>query len=143
VSSAEATSNWKDWVFEESRRRLSAVFRVINLLVSLDPAAACEVPYQLFIAPLPAKKQLWEAADQGQWVLARDAMGDESGVFGLTGSGELVRLNNGNRTKDLAAIKRSTFASDKASQSAANWEEWCTGIDGFGALIMLAASLLQ
>jgi hypothetical protein len=22
------------------------------------------------------------------------------------------------------------------------WEEWCTGIDGFGGLVMLAASLI-
>jgi hypothetical protein len=26
--------------------------------------------------------------------------------------------------------------------SGENWEEWCSGMDGFGGLIMLAASMI-
>lgn len=51
----------------ESRRRLGIVFRVINLIVYFDPGTMCSLQSDLVLAPLPAKKALWDAPDELAW----------------------------------------------------------------------------
>jgi hypothetical protein len=50
-------------------------------------------------------------------------------VFGIKAGGKMVRLDRESKEEE----------SEQASN--ANWQEWCAGMDGFGALVMLAASL--
>lgn len=45
-----------------TEQRLGIVYRVVNMLVYFDPMAMCDLPSDLILAPLPAKKQLWKQA---------------------------------------------------------------------------------
>lgn len=58
---------WLEWKYMESRRRLSIVFRVINLIVYFDPGAMCSLQSDLVLAPLPSPRALWEAPDEFAW----------------------------------------------------------------------------
>lgn len=102
------------------------------MLVSVDPAAFCVLPSGLVLGPLPARKQLWEASNEHQWRSECAHDGNTDSAFGLAANGELVRLNEFYKSKGDAS----------SPNSAINWEQWCSGMDGFGSLIMLTASLL-
>lgn len=119
--------------------RLCVVYQVVNLLVYFEPAAMCDVQKTgLLLAPLPAKKQLWEAADERAWEAESQV---EAGLlqtaYGLAADGDLVRLHGGQRPRQSKGLDESTPA-----RSTASWEEWCSGMDSFGGLVMLAASLV-
>ncbi|UKZ65756.1 uncharacterized protein TrAtP1_006949 [Trichoderma atroviride] len=134
--------SWKEWVFRESRRRLGIVYRVVNMLVYFEPMAMCDLPSDLILAPLPAKKQLWEAGDEFVWKAAgQRGMGDK-GAFGLATHGGLVKLDDRELSCSDAWLPYKCLETRGQSRSTASWEEWCSGIDGFGGLVMLAASLI-
>src|ERR1700761_9462697 len=99
----------------------------------------CELQTDLVLAPLPAKKQLWEAGDELAWKTENEKALDQS-TFGLAADGELVRLDEGQQYCGDAVLFRESLDSVTSSRSTANWEEWCSGMDGLGGLIMLAAS---
>ena len=131
-------TNWGQWILEESRRRLSIVFRIINMLVCMSPATTCIDQPGLILAPLPARKQLWEAASEEQWLSELQRVPCIDSGYGLAKSGDLIGLDeyqmkssNTPRSEELCM----------SANSSKNWDEWCAGMDGFGALIMLAASL--
>ncbi|KAJ5316129.1 hypothetical protein N7476_006436 [Penicillium atrosanguineum] len=130
--------SWKDWLYEESRRRLSLIYRVINMLVYFEPVAMCNLPKDLVLAPLPAKKELWEASDESMWTKENENEREARGEFGLAKSGELVRLGGDSRSM----MVHTAITSESPPRSSASWEEWCSGMDGFGGLVMLAASLV-
>ncbi|KAJ6134416.1 hypothetical protein N7523_000738 [Penicillium sp. IBT 18751x] len=130
--------SWKDWLYEESRRRLSVVYRVINMLVDFEPAALCDLPKDLVLAPLPAKKELWEASDEIVWTKESENEREPRSDFGLAKSGELVRLGGDGKT----VLIHTAITSESPPRASASWEEWCSGMDRFGGLVMLAASLV-
>ncbi|KAG4441699.1 hypothetical protein IFR05_002833 [Cadophora sp. M221] len=133
-------SSWKEWLYEESRRRLAVVYRVINMLVYFEPSGICELQADLILAPLPAKKQLWEASDEVSWKSERGGIQTD---FGLAADGELVKLQDGQRYCGDAVLLYEALGSCRRSAGGTeNWEEWCLGMDGFGDLVMLAASLI-
>ncbi|KAL4741335.1 hypothetical protein BDV11DRAFT_213327 [Aspergillus similis] len=131
--------DWNEWLFEESRRRLSIIFRMVGMLTYFQPAARCDLPTDLVLAPLPAKKPLWEA---NSWIEWKTELQKEPSVqqtaFGLATTGELVRLDKAHGQS--GPISHLALDAATVSRSAASWEEWCSGMDGFGALVMLAAS---
>ena len=93
----------------------------------------------LILAPLPARKQLWEAGNAAAWKVEGDRTpGGDGSSFGLAANGDLVNLEVGGRP----FCYRDTITGTRLSRSSANWAEWCSGMDGFGALVMLAASLI-
>jgi hypothetical protein len=128
--------SWSNWIFEESRQRMGVIFRIVNMLVCVEPATACGIQPGLILAPLPARKQLWEAGDEEQWV-QECGRKEVNGGFGLAMNGDLVTLDE-HQKKLLSIQSMEPWTSSKSKE---NWEEWCSGMDGFGALIMLAASL--
>ncbi|KAL4763907.1 uncharacterized protein BDW70DRAFT_148284 [Aspergillus foveolatus] len=132
-------ANWNEWIFEESRRRLSIIFRMVNMLTYFQPAARCDLPTDLVLAPLPAKKPLWEANNWIEWKteLQKEPRIQQT-AFGLATTGELVRLDKAHGQS--GPISHLALDAATVSRSAASWEEWCSGMDGFGALVMLAAS---
>ncbi|KAI1390579.1 uncharacterized protein F4822DRAFT_155041 [Hypoxylon trugodes] len=135
-------TSWKEWVFRESRRRLAVVYRVVNMLIYFEPAAMCDLPSDFALAPLPARKQLWEAGDEFAWKLESQR---DSGIqvsFGLAADGEIVKLDESQLSCGDAWLSRQSIDAKTPSRSTASWEEWCSGIDGFGGLVMLAASLI-
>lgn len=84
----------------------------------------CNLEHDLILAPLPAKKQLWEAADESLWKMESTRGPEVQTAFGMSANGDLVKLDEGQLFLN------------------ADWEEWCSGMDSFGGLIMLAASLI-
>jgi len=122
-------------------QRLTVVYRVVNMLVYFEPAAMCQLQPDLILAPLPAKKQLWEAADEFVWKAESEREPGAQTDFGLAANGELVKLDEGQPyCGDTVLLYKSLDA--RTPSSTANWEEWCSGMDGFGGLVMLAASLI-
>ncbi|KAF2269048.1 hypothetical protein CC78DRAFT_454376, partial [Lojkania enalia] len=130
--------SWGQWIFQESRRRVAIVFHIINMLVCMSPATTCIGQPGLILAPLPARKQLWEAASEEQWLQELHRVPSVNGGFALAESGDLIELDE-YQMKSLSMS--GSVEACTSSKSKENWEEWCAGMDGFGALIMLAASL--
>lgn len=134
------------------------------MLIYFEPSGDCDSRQTgLVLAPLPARKQLWEANDEIAWKMETDRDRKpgshtdtaenslSSTVFGLSTNGELVNLDTsqGQNFCSTAAVSLHTqqalLDSGKPSSSKrmANWEDWCAGMDGLGGLVMLAASLLE
>ena len=63
---------------------------VVNMLVDFELAAMCNLRTDLILAPLPVKKQLWEAGDEFMWNAARERERGVQTAFGLAADGELV-----------------------------------------------------
>ena len=111
------------------------------MLVYFEPAAICDLQTDLILAPLPAKRQLWEAGDEFKWKAESEREPRVQTAFGLATNGELVKLDEGQLyCSDTVPLYKSLDTSTP-SRNTANWEEWCSGMDGFGGLVMLAASL--
>jgi hypothetical protein len=112
------------------------------MLVYFEPAAMCDLQTDLILAPLPAKKQLWEAGDEFVWKAESEREPGVQTAFGLAANGELVKLDEGQLYCSDAVLLHKSLDARTPSRSTANWEEWCSGMDGFGGLVMLAASLI-
>ncbi|KAK4442928.1 hypothetical protein QBC34DRAFT_443775 [Podospora aff. communis PSN243] len=136
---------WEDWIFEESRRRLCVVFRIVSLLAHFEPTSMCRLHETgLVIAPLPARKRLWDASDEAQWELEamKDSRGSVPFDIGLTAGGHLVGLERpGIPCGPVPQEYHGSLESAPLFQRAVSWEEWCSGTDGLGSLVMLASAL--
>ena len=121
--------------------RLCVVYQVVDMLVYFEPAALCDVQSTgILLGPLPASKQLWEADNEIAWKKALE--GGASTQFGLATSGDLVKLDeDGDRCYKNPALLSQTATERITTRSTVDWEEWCKGMDGFGGLILLTASL--
>jgi hypothetical protein len=102
------------------------------MLIYFEPAAMCELQKDLILAPLPAKKQLWEARDEFVWKTE----------IALAANGELVKMDEGQLYCGDSMLLYQPLDHLKSSDSTEYWEEWCSGMDGFGGLVMLASSLV-
>ena len=116
------------------------------MLVYFEPAARCDLPTDLVLAPLPAKKPLWEANDEAVWKAEtkRNPRLHQT-AFGIAVSGSLVRLDKDGHDHGGggdAFLSHTVLDVGIVPRSPADWEEWCSGMDGFGGLVMLAASLV-
>jgi hypothetical protein len=131
--------------------RLAIVYRVVNKLIYFDPVSKCDLPAEFILAPLPAKRQLWEAGNEHAWKVEVNKEPRALVSFGLASSGEVVQLSDGRLSCSDTWLPNpyisprsqgSTTPSDGNESTTEHWEEWCTGIDAFGGLVMLAASLI-
>ena len=96
------------------------VYRVVNMLVYFEPAAMCDLPTDLLIAPLPAKKQLWEAGDAFVWKLESGKGTDVQTLYGLAANGELVKLNQGQQYCSDAMLSHKSLDIRALTRSSAN-----------------------
>jgi len=125
------------------------------MLIYFEPAALCILQTDLALAPLPAKKALWEARDESGWKVETERGAGKSNMvqmdreFGLATTGDLVRIEEGQvycgagqgriKYEVLGGIRRDGRG-DGGNDG--NWEEWCTGMDGLGGLVVLAATMV-
>lgn len=121
--------------------RLAVIYSVVNMLV-YGPVGLCYPNTELILAPLPAKKQLWEAGDAMLWKAEIEREHGAQTDFALAASGELVKLAEGYIYCGNAAILNNSLNAITSSTGTENWQEWCLGMDGFGGLVMLTASLI-
>jgi hypothetical protein len=114
------------------------------MVVYFDPVAMCMIQTGLILGPLPAKKQLWEASDEFAWKAETEREHGVQTDFGLAANGELVKLEEGHLYCDDAVLLCQSLDTTRipAMSNAHPWEEWCSGMDGFGGLVILAASLV-
>jgi hypothetical protein len=110
------------------------------MLVYFEPAALCDLQKDLAIAPLPAKKQLWEASSEFLWRTEKEVESIPI-TFGLAVNGELVQFEK--TCSGDAVLLHKSLGYKSSSRSKTNWEEWCSGMDGLGGLVMLAASFVS
>lgn len=102
----------------------------------------CRLQRDLILAPLPAKKQLWEAHNETAWRTESEREPGLQTPYGLTSNGEMVKLDAGQAFCNDSVLLYQSLENAKApSTSTAHWEEWCSGMDGFGGLVVLTASL--
>lgn len=112
------------------------------MLVYFDPAMMCDLERDLVLAPLPAKKQLWEAGDEAAWKVESEKEPGIETTFALAANGDLVRIDDGRSSCRDPALIHTSLDTREPTRGTANWEEWCSGMDGLGGLVMLAASLV-
>ena len=113
------------------------------MVVQFDAGARCDLQKDLVIAPLPAKKQLWEASNEFVWQAENESDPGAQNPFTLAATGELVKLDEDQQFSGSDALPLLKPVDIRTpSRSAANWEEWCASMDSFGVLVMLAASLV-
>lgn len=112
------------------------------MLFYFEPAAMCTLQTDLILAPLPAKRQLWEAGDEFVWKAETEREPGVQTDFGLAANGELVKFDEDQLYCGDGVLLHKSFNAMTPSRSTTNWEEWCSGMDGFGGLVMLAASLI-
>ena len=129
-----------------------------------EPIALCDLKHDLVIAPLPARRQLWEAENESLWNAEIHKLPtSRQNCFGLTRDGEIVRLQEEEwrcgskagpeRTIDVMLGLESGSLSEMTpglglvnkpvdlTRRGANWEEWQQSMDGLGGIVLLAASL--
>jgi hypothetical protein len=130
-----------DWVFEESRRRWYVVFKCLGMLFTNDGSDGCPLFDNYAMAPLPAKKTLWDARDEHDWHMEK-SKGNDDVVFGLKVSGRMAKLGTfGSVQESRMEVVLAQPREPTEDESEENWKEWCSGMDNLGALIMLAATL--
>ncbi|THW36557.1 hypothetical protein D6D22_07610 [Aureobasidium pullulans] len=129
-------------LFKTDIQRLAVIYRVVDMLVYFEPAGMCGLQKDLIIAPLPAKKQLWEADHKILWEEQGKRDGAIQDSFGLVANGELVKLDQGQLYCGNGELRYRLSTNNSPASSATNWEYWCSGMDGLGGLVMLAASLI-
>ncbi|KAH8820723.1 hypothetical protein F5884DRAFT_764964 [Xylogone sp. PMI_703] len=114
----DSSSAWEDWIFAESRRRITCMCFLMVLLSS----GAADAMSKFQDAPLPCAKAMWESRTQLAW---------ENEYHGIEGkSFRLKTLNDLFNAQNMAA--NGLFNNIK------DLDEWNSGIDGFGMLINMA-----
>ena len=94
------------------------------------------------LAPLPARKLLWEANDQYSWNTERERGSGAQADFGMALNGDLVRIGGDWGLYSEGTELDSPLGMKFSPRGTASWEDWCSGMDGLGGLVLLAAALI-
>ncbi|PSN74876.1 hypothetical protein BS50DRAFT_512169 [Corynespora cassiicola Philippines] len=133
--------DWNTWLFEESKRRMCLVFQIVNMMFCFEPATLCDLTASgLTLAYLPARKELWEASDEQKWRVEAGRDPAALTTYGLSLNGDLVVLDGEEVGHREETVSHEFYRTNP--RTIASWEEWCSGVDGFGSLVMLTASLV-
>lgn len=112
------------------------------MLVYFEPAGLCHLQgTDIIMAPLPSKKQLWEAQDEATWLAQSVETQSSRTTFALAGNGELVKLDLDQLCGNGLGPTQHFLKEAPPTTTTENWDEWCSGMDNLGGLVMLAASL--
>lgn len=112
------------------------------MLFTTDGVDACLLYGGFLLAPLPAKKQLWQARDSLSWHVEKKREGASDDVSGIKIGGLMARFRQVVETREIQAVMVLAHLQEPTeSESDAHWTDWCLGMDGLGALVMLAALL--
>ncbi|KAL9561886.1 hypothetical protein ACKAV7_013809 [Fusarium commune] len=64
---SEPSSTWQDWIFAESRRRMSCLWLIISCVITIENGRTCSSCSDVHNLPLPSSKQLWDARSLEEW----------------------------------------------------------------------------
>lgn len=118
---------WQQFLFQETRRRVVCVARIMNTAFCMDPALSCQALEGFALVPLPANKPLWNATEQQAWRAEFDKCMKERAIHGLTNTGKLVRLHQ-------TALGVESWE--------VGWQKWYASQDQFGIMVMLTSKLV-
>ncbi|CAI6077121.1 unnamed protein product [Clonostachys chloroleuca] len=112
---------WKDWVFNESRRRTSSTVVVITRILhaQVSPPFETMTEYSHFPAPSPMK--LWRAENETDWAVDYTEYQYQNAMHGMLKIGDLVQLKG------------------RAGKQNDGWYAYA---DSLGLLVTLAADLI-
>ncbi|KAF5599477.1 C6 finger domain-containing protein [Fusarium pseudoanthophilum] len=92
---SEPSSTWQDWIFEESRRRMSCLWLIIGCVITIENGKKCSICNDMRSLPLPSSKLLWEARSLEEWQTEK-AFFDISCPFVTLGELVEAKANAGN-----------------------------------------------
>ncbi|KAF5623269.1 5'-3' DNA helicase [Fusarium tjaetaba] len=64
---SEPSLTWQDWIFAESRRRMSCLWLIIGCVITIENGKKCSICSDMRSLPLPSSKLLWEARSLEEW----------------------------------------------------------------------------
>ncbi|PNP55209.1 hypothetical protein FNYG_15536 [Fusarium nygamai] len=92
---SEPSSTWQDWIFAESRRRMSCLWLIIGCVITIENGKKCSICSDMCSLPLPSSKLLWEARSLEEWQTEK-AFFDMSCPFVTLGELVEAKANAGN-----------------------------------------------
>ncbi|KAF2807717.1 uncharacterized protein BDZ99DRAFT_392022 [Mytilinidion resinicola] len=119
------SSNWEDWIFAESQRRLAHLWLLIGCVICIKTGIPCDPLQSYRSLPLPGLKNLWEAPTQSAWEFEYEA----SHILHTSG---LVTLG------DLVDAQKSGYSPSNAQKL----DKWNAGVDNLGALLNLIGTMV-
>ncbi|KAI1372668.1 hypothetical protein F4677DRAFT_245232 [Hypoxylon crocopeplum] len=119
---------WRNWIFNESKRRTMLIFQIINMLVDISTTVSYHSVMGLIFLPLPSPALMWTALDIEGWTTGFKRLYEERTLYGLAEAGALTSLR-----KDRAGFFHSNVA---------EWEDWGAEVGDIGTLVMIVATLL-
>ncbi|KAH8674627.1 hypothetical protein BGZ60DRAFT_404421 [Tricladium varicosporioides] len=119
------SSNWDDWVFAESRRRVSCLWFLIGRIVSIRTGIQCDAVHAFRVIPLPSPKSVWEARHASEWESERDHVCRNLN-HGMTTFGDLIDAHRG-------VLQPS---------NARRLDIWNAGADNLSSLLNLAVAMV-
>ncbi|KAF4968606.1 hypothetical protein FSARC_4030 [Fusarium sarcochroum] len=63
----EPSPTWEDWIFAESRRRMSCLWLIISCVITIENGRSCAGCGAMQNLPMPSSKMLWEARNLEEW----------------------------------------------------------------------------
>lgn len=114
----------EDWIFNETRRRVSSTWFVLTCVVSIETSIPCASTEHWRALPLPSPKTLWEARDEEEWERERSAAAAHTDNT-LHSFGDLLDQCD---LHDVRSRKR--------------MDVWHTGIDSLGLMLGLCTDLI-
>ncbi|KAK0708584.1 hypothetical protein B0H67DRAFT_672808 [Lasiosphaeris hirsuta] len=126
---------WRDWIHEETRRRVTIVCFLTSLVVG---AEGCDIIMDPNLIPLPSGRALWEARTETDWAREFEAAWAEVRVNGprldTVGDLAVAKFGAGAGTGVMVGFKggvgegRSRAVEDVL-------DGWHAGLDGLGMLL--------
>ncbi|CAM1508646.1 Fc.00g054940.m01.CDS01 [Cosmosporella sp. VM-42] len=117
------STTWEDWVFAESRRRVTCLCFILSRIVPFDHVVPCTNIDILDVLPLISSKTLWEARSQEEW---------ETEKLFYDASCPMIKFG------ELVQARRNS-ADPRHAQKLENWE---AGADKMAVLINIATAFV-
>ena len=121
---------WRDWVWEESVRRIIALIYILGLITNLPVGKSSHAACLGFDhVPLPAPKALWESQTAQDWE---------------TRYTEWASASSHKKTLTVGMLRkvRSVRMESEGSELMEDLGRWCDGLDRFGEFVVLAVSMI-
>ncbi|KAF5669357.1 C6 finger domain-containing protein [Fusarium circinatum] len=110
---SEPSLTWQDWIFAESRRRMSCLWLIIGCVITIENGKKCSICSDMCSLPLPSSRLLWEARSLEEWQTEK-AFFDMS--CPMTTLGELVEAKaNAGNPLEAQRLQNWEMGSDKMS----------------------------
>jgi hypothetical protein len=112
--------------FVNNLDRTVTILFILHLLFDIKPEGRAKSHVGLSVLPLPAHKQLWQAAGEEEWTQEYDQM-----LSAREGRSYL-------RYQDLIDLGKGKITGERIKDTNA----WITSVDAFGTLLIMAAMAL-